>query len=155
MAFIDRVLKVPSYGWADTEGELVIPSNEQLYREFFSRINFLKDKKNWISSISWVMALCMFVIFTVYLAYYLSISTLVFFIIYAMLIMSTHGTIWFHRFCTHKAYKFSHPIWRIITQNLVIKTFPEEIYVISHHVHHAKWINLAIPTTLKEAYCTA
>ena len=25
-----------------------------------------------------------------------------------------------------------------MTQNLVIKTFPEEIYVVSHHVHHAK-----------------
>jgi stearoyl-CoA desaturase (delta-9 desaturase) len=55
-----------------------------------------------------------------------------------MVVMSTHGTIWFHRYCTHRAYKFSHPIWRIITQNLVIKTFPEEIYVISHHVHHVK-----------------
>ena len=25
-----------------------------------------------------------------------------------------------------------------MTQNLVIKTFPEEIYVVSHHVHHVK-----------------
>jgi stearoyl-CoA desaturase (delta-9 desaturase) len=55
-----------------------------------------------------------------------------------MVIMSTHGTIWFHRYCTHKSYKFSHPLFRLITQNLVIKTFPEEIYVISHHVHHVK-----------------
>jgi sn-1 stearoyl-lipid 9-desaturase len=52
--------------------------------------------------------------------------------------MGTHGTIWFHRYCTHKSYKFKHPIWRLITQNLVIKTFPEEIYVVSHHVHHSK-----------------
>ncbi|MEO7960782.1 MAG: acyl-CoA desaturase, partial [Ginsengibacter sp.] len=29
-------------------------------------------------------------------------------------------------------------IWRIIVQNLVIKSFPEELYVLSHHVHHAK-----------------
>ena len=55
-----------------------------------------------------------------------------------MIMMSTHGTIWFHRFCTHNSYQFSHPIWRFITQNLVIKNFSEEIYVISHHVHHAK-----------------
>ena len=138
MAFIDTVLKVPSYGWADKNGDLIVPSKKQLFKEFFSRINFLKNKKNWISAISWVMALCMFAIFTIYLTHYFSLATLIFFIIYAMVIMSTHGTIWFHRFCTHKAYKFSHPFWRIITQNLVIKTFPEEIYVISHHVHHAK-----------------
>jgi stearoyl-CoA desaturase (delta-9 desaturase) len=52
--------------------------------------------------------------------------------------MSTQATIWFHRYSTHKAYTFSHPIWRFITQNLVLRTFPEEIYVVSHHVHHAK-----------------
>ena len=138
MTFIDIVLKVPSYGWADENGDLIVPSKKQLFKEFLSRINFIQNKKNWISSISWVMVLCMFVIFVFYLINYFSVTTLIFFVIYAMIIMSTHGTIWFHRFCTHKAYKFSHPIWRIITQNLVIKTFPEEIYVISHHVHHAK-----------------
>lgn len=58
--------------------------------------------------------------------------------VYAMIIMSTHGTIWFHRYSTHRAYTFTNSFWRFITQNLVIKTFPEEIYVISHHVHHAK-----------------
>lgn len=138
MSFIDSVLKVPSYGWADENGNLMVPSKRQLFKEFLNRINFFKNKKNWISAISWVMALCMFGIFVFYLIYYLSITTLIFFVLYAMIMMSTHGTIWFHRFCTHRAYKFSHPIWRVITQNLVIKTFPEEIYVISHHVHHAK-----------------
>ncbi|RYE08632.1 MAG: acyl-CoA desaturase, partial [Sphingobacteriales bacterium] len=53
-------------------------------------------------------------------------------------IMGTHGTIWFHRYCTHKSYRFRHPLFRILTQNLVIKTFPEEVYVVSHHVHHVK-----------------
>lgn len=77
----------------------------------------------------------MFVLFlTQYFSWQLAIAV----VVYAMVIMGTHGTIWFHRFCTHKSYKFSHPIWRFITQNLVIKTFPEEIYVVSHHVHHVK-----------------
>ncbi|HET7898559.1 MAG TPA: fatty acid desaturase, partial [Flavisolibacter sp.] len=60
------------------------------------------------------------------------------FLLYAMIVMGTHGTIWFHRYCTHKAYTFSSPLWRTMTQNLVIKTIPEEIYAISHHVHHAR-----------------
>ena len=74
----------------------------------------------------------------VFLFNYLSWPLAAFMIVYAMIIMSTHGTIWFHRYCTHKSYKFSSPIWRFITQNLVIKTLPEEVYVISHHVHHAR-----------------
>jgi stearoyl-CoA desaturase (delta-9 desaturase) len=60
------------------------------------------------------------------------------FAFYTMIVMGTHGTVWYHRFCTHKAYKFSHPLWRFITQNLVIRTVPEEMYVVSHHVHHSK-----------------
>jgi fatty-acid desaturase len=138
MAFIDKILHVPSYGWTNDNGELVIPTTKQLFNEAISRINIFADKRNWISGISWLMVVCMVPFFFMFLVEYFSIGLLVAFIVYAMIIMSTHGTIWFHRFCTHDAYKFSHPIWRFITQNLVIRTFPEEIYVISHHVHHAK-----------------
>jgi len=76
--------------------------------------------------------------FYFFIFHYFSLGLLAFFLVYAMIIISTHGTIWFHRYCTHKAFTFSHPIWRFITQNLVLRTFPEEIYVVSHHVHHTK-----------------
>ena len=73
-----------------------------------------------------------------FLFHYFSLKLLAAFLVYAMIIMGTHGTIWFHRFGTHKAFRFSHSFWRLLTQNLVIKTLPEEIYVVSHHVHHSK-----------------
>lgn len=138
MAFIDRILQEPSYGWQDEKGELVVPTLKQLYREAFSRINIFKTKKNWISLISWAMAACMLPFFITFLVYYFSWKLVIVIAVYSMIIMGTHGTVWFHRFCTHKAYKFSNPFWRFVTQNLVIKTFPEEIYVVSHHVHHTK-----------------
>ncbi len=138
MAFIDDVLQVPSYGWQDEKGELVVPTVKQLYAEAFTRINIFKSKKNWISLISWLVAVCMLPFFFLFIIKYFSLKLLGCFILYSMVIMSTHGTIWYHRFGTHKAYSFSHPIWRIITQNLVIKTVPEEIYIVSHHVHHVK-----------------
>ena len=138
MAFLDRILQEPSYKWEDQSGKLVKPTISRLYSEAFSRINIFKDKRNWISLISWLMALCMLPFFYFFLTRYISFPLIALFIVYSMIIMSTHGTVWFHRFCTHNSYSFSHSIWRFITQNLVIKTFPEEIYVISHHVHHAK-----------------
>ena len=138
MSFIDEVLQKPSYGWMDEKGSLIKPTTRQLFAEAFSRVNIFKSKKNWISLISWLMAACMIPFLVVFLTRYLSWPLIAVTVVYAMVIMSTHGTIWFHRYCTHRAYKFSHSIWRIITQNLVIKTFPEEIYVISHHVHHVK-----------------
>lgn len=138
MAFIDIILQKPSYGWADENDELIIPTKRQLLREAFSRINIFKSKKNWISFISWFMICCMVPFLYAFIVYFFSWKLLVAGVVYSMMVMGTHGTIWFHRFCTHKSYTFSHPVWRFITQNLVIKTFPEEIYVVSHHVHHAK-----------------
>ena len=84
------------------------------------------------------MILCMMPFAYFFITKYFSFPLLILMMVYALIIMGTHGTIWFHRYCTHRAYKFSHPFWRFITQNLVIKTIPEETYVVSHHVHHAK-----------------
>lgn len=138
MAFIDYILQKPAYGWEDKEGALIVPTKKQLFREAFSRINIFKTKKNWITSMSWIMTLCMLPCLYFFLFHYFSWVLLLLIPVYSMIIMGTHGTIWFHRFGTHRAYSFSHPIWRFFTQNLVIKTFPEELYIISHHVHHAK-----------------
>ena len=138
MAFIDIVLQEPSYKWKDEKGELVVPTKSQLFKEAFSRINIFRSKKNWISLLSWLMVLCMLPFFYTFLFHFFSWPLVIAIIVYSMIIMGTHGTIWFHRYCTHKAYKFRHPVFRFITQNLVIKTFPEEIYVVSHHVHHSK-----------------
>ena len=138
MAFIDIVLQEPSYKWRDEKGELVVPTTKQIWQEAFSRMNIFKTKKNWIPFITCLMVACMVPFLVVFLTQYFSLWLIAAIVVYSMIIMGTHGTIWFHRYCTHKAYKFSHPIFRFITQNLVIKTFPEEIYVVSHHVHHSK-----------------
>lgn len=138
MTFIDRVLKVPSYGWADNQGQLIKPDNKTLFYEYMNGLNVFQNRKKWISFLSWSMIFSMLPMFIAFLFYHLSLFTIIFFILYSMIVMSTHGTIWFHRYCTHKSFKFSHPIWRIMTQNLAIKTIPEETYVISHHVHHVK-----------------
>ena len=138
MAFIDNVLQEPSYGWSNEKGELIIPTTRQLFKEAFSRINVFADKRNWISAVSWLMAVCLIPFFILAFFKYFTIPLFLVSFLYSIMIMSTHATIWFHRYSTHKAFTFSHPIWRFITQNLVLKTFPEEIYVVSHHVHHSK-----------------
>lgn len=138
MAFIDYILEKPGYGWADEKGELIVPTKRQIFGHALARMNIFKTRKNWISAISWYMILCMVPFFIIFITQHFSWLLVIAVIIYSMMIMGVHGTVWYHRYCTHKAYEFSHPIWRIITQNLVIKTIPEEMYVISHHVHHTK-----------------
>lgn len=138
MAFIDRILQEPTYGWQHEDGTLVKPSLKQLYSEAFRNMNVFRDKKNWITLLAWLMVVCLIPFFIIFIIKYITWKLALLAVFYAMIIMGTHGTVWFHRYCTHNAYKFSSAFWRIFTQNLVLRTFPEETYAISHHVHHVK-----------------
>ena len=138
MAFLDYLLEPPTYGWSDSKGNLIKPTSKQLFSEFFSRLNIFKTPKNSLPFFSWLTVACLFPFLVLFIFKYISWGLFAAAFVYSMIIMGTHGTIWHHRFCTHGAYKFRNNFWRFFTQNLTIKAIPEEIYVLSHHVHHAK-----------------
>ncbi|MDB5118732.1 MAG: acyl-CoA desaturase, partial [Mucilaginibacter sp.] len=138
MPFLDHVLQQPSYGWKDEQQVLIKPTARQVLGEFFTRLNILRDLKNWLPFFSWLKVGVLSVFFILFLVNYLHWWTILAAFIYGMIIMGTHGTIWHHRYCTHGAYTFRNKFWRFVTQNLTIAVIPEEIYVISHHVHHSK-----------------
>jgi len=137
MSFLKIALEPPSYGWQDKFGQLIKPRPGQIFNEFFSRLNVFKNKKNWLSFTSWFLVLCLSPFFILFLFKYFSITGLIIAFVYSMVIMGSHGTVWHHRYCTHRAYKFRNKFWRFVIQNLTLKIIPEEIYAISHHVHHA------------------
>jgi stearoyl-CoA desaturase (delta-9 desaturase) len=138
MAFLDHVLQPPSYGWETQCKELSRPSVGNILKEFFTRLNIFRDRKNWLPFFSWFKILCLAPFFVLFIVKFFNpvTATAVFF--YSMVIMGTHGTVWHHRYCTHGAFKFRTRFWRFFTQQLTISVIPEEIYVVSHHVHHAK-----------------
>jgi sn-1 stearoyl-lipid 9-desaturase len=138
MAFLDHVLQAPAYGWKDDCGNLMKPTSKEILREFFNRLNIFRSRKNWLPFLSWLKVVCLIPFLFIFIFNYFSIPMLLVMFLYSMIIMGTHGTIWHHRYCTHRAYKFRNGFWRFVTQHLTIKVIPEEIYVISHHVHHAK-----------------
>ena len=117
-------------------GALCVPSKRELFREFFSRLNVLKSRKNWLPFFTWFATCSLSIPFFIFLTSFFSWKLLVVGLLYSMVAMGTHGTIYLHRYSTHRAYQFSNGFARFIVRNLVIKIIPEEIYVISHHVHH-------------------
>jgi stearoyl-CoA desaturase (delta-9 desaturase) len=136
--FMDRVLLPPSYGWADAEDNLIKPTNGQILKEFFHRLNIFRTSRNWLGFFSWFRLLCLVPFLYLFITRYFSLPLLAVGFVYSMIIMGSHGTVWYHRYCTHGAYTFRNKFWRFITRNLTINVVPEELYVISHHVHHAK-----------------
>lgn len=135
MSLLNRVLEAPSYGYL-RHGQLYVPSHRELFREFFSRLNVFKTKKNWLSAWTWFASVALSVPFFIFLRYYFSWSLLFIGLVYSMVVLGTHGTIYLHRYSTHRAYQFTNSFWRFIVRNLVIKIVSEEIYVVSHHLHH-------------------
>src|SRR5213592_4495696 len=103
MAFIETLLQRPTYGWKDENGNLIIPSRKQMWSETFSRMNIFKTKKNWISLISGLMIACLLPFLSFFLFKYFSWWLIAAIVVYSMVIMGTHGTIWLHRYCTHKS----------------------------------------------------
>ncbi|PJJ85007.1 fatty acid desaturase [Mucilaginibacter auburnensis] len=138
MAFLDHVLQPPAYGWQNTQGELVRPDVRTILREFFSRLNVWRDRKNWLAFVSWFKVFCLIPFFVLFIFQFFSWWMLLAAFVYGMIIMGTHGTVWHHRYCTHGAYRFSNGFWRFMTRQLTLNIIPEEIYIISHHVHHSK-----------------
>ncbi len=138
MAFLDHVLQPPSYGWQDEDGNLIKPSSKQILKEFFTRLNIFGDRKRWLSVFSWGQVLCLLPFFLLFVFKFFSWWLFLAGFVYSMIIMGSHGTVWYHRYGTHRAFKFRNSFWRFITQNLTIKVVPEETYIVSHQVHHAK-----------------
>ncbi|RLB49032.1 MAG: acyl-CoA desaturase [Deltaproteobacteria bacterium] len=138
MPFLDRVLRPPSYGWRTPEGELSVPTKRQLVGELFSRVNIFESRKNWPAFTSWFFTVSLAPVFVIFFYYHFSWPLAVAGFFYSMVGMGSYGTVWLHRYGTHGAYEFKSRFWRLVTRNLVIRVVPDEIYIISHHVHHAK-----------------
>jgi fatty-acid desaturase len=136
MSFLDRVLDPPSYGY-EHAGVLTVPTHRELLWEFLGRMNIIRSRKNWLPLLGWTLSLSLTIPLVYFLFFHFNFWFFVLGFLYSMVIMGTHGTVWLHRYSTHRAYTFRNSFARFVCRNLVIKIFPEEIYVISHHVHHA------------------
>jgi fatty-acid desaturase len=135
MAFLDRVLDAPSYGY-ERNGTFYAPTTAELWREFFSRLNILRSRKNWLPLFGWTATASLAVPLVLFFAFHFSWTLVALGFVYSMIVLGTHGTVWLHRYSTHRAYTFRNGFMRTLCRNLVIKIVPEEIYVVSHHVHH-------------------
>lgn len=135
MTFLERVLDPPRYGYLK-DGKLYVPSPKELFSEFGRRLNIFASKKNWLPLFGWTASLSLAIPLGIFFFEYFSVGLTLIGFIYSMVLMGSHGTFWLHRYCTHRAFQFRNPWMMMICRNLVIRVIPEEIYVVSHYVHH-------------------
>jgi len=130
-----RALEVPAYGF-ERAGAFYAPSKHEIFREFFSRLNLVKTRKNWLAFLAWAVVALLGVALVLFVVQKWSWPLAALGLFYAMVVLGTHGTIYLHRYCTHRAFRFRNRFWMFLARNLTVKIAPEETYVVSHHVHH-------------------
>lgn len=129
-------LEEPSYGWL-RDGKLYKPSTAEILREWRGRMNLMASRKAWLSVTLWSFTLLLFPFGVVFLSTYFSWPRMLAGFLYAMVGIGTHGTVYLHRYGTHRCFTFSNRFYLFICRNLTLKIVPEETYIVSHHVHHA------------------
>jgi fatty-acid desaturase len=114
-----------------------VPTTRELLREWTSRMNLFASRKAWLAVSGWFWTLALLPFGIVFLARHVSWPLMLAGFLYSMVGIGTHGTVWLHRFSTHRAFTFRNAAYRFVCRNLTIKIIAEEIYVVSHLIHHA------------------
>ena len=133
---LKRALQEPSYGWS-RDGKLYVPTAAEIWREWRGRLDLRRGRGAWLSVMVWGFTLCLFPLGALFLTHYFSWKLMLAGFLYSMVWIGMHGTVYLHRYGTHQAFTFTNRYYRFVCRNLSIKIVPEEVYIVSHHVHHA------------------
>lgn len=136
-SLFDYILRSPSYGY-EVDGKMYFPTKEEHRREIFQRLNVFANHKNWISLFSVLMTALLIVPMLIFVFFYFKVSILLLALCYTMIIKNIHCTAYLHRFASHHSFKIRNKFWLFLFRNATVKVIPEEIYAVSHLVHHAK-----------------
>ena len=126
----------PTYGYGDLAPRK--PTLREVFVEWFDAINFLKDRTRLLPAAYLVYHLATFGVFILFFARYFSLASVGIVMGIATFIATIYNTVWYHRYCTHRAYRFRSlwPARLLLWTNPVC--FREEGFVIPHRIHHSK-----------------
>jgi stearoyl-CoA desaturase (delta-9 desaturase) len=131
-----RLLLEPSYGYGESSPRR--PTFHQILIEWIDAVSFWKDPSRRLPAFYAAYHLATFAVFVWFLIRFVSLNSVLVVLGITTLIAMVFNTVWYHRYCTHRAFKFR-SLWvarLFLWLNPVC--FREESYVIPHRVHHAK-----------------
>lgn len=130
------VLSVPTYGHPGPAPHG--PTLRQVLVEWFDAVNFARDRTRLLPAVNALFHFFTGLVFVWFLAAHFSVATVVTVVLLACFNGTIYNTVWYHRYCSHQAFKFR-SLWlaRIFlwTNPLCLR---EEGYAIPHRIHHAK-----------------
>jgi len=128
----------PDYGWANPDGSPHRPSFSEAVAEWLTAIDFVHDPKRIYGFVTLLFHLATLGAFATFLLFHLSVGTVVFFLVSAVLLVTAYNTLWLHRFCVHHAFDFARPGYTRLFLWTNPLGFREESYIFAHHRHHER-----------------
>jgi fatty-acid desaturase len=130
------ILDKPTYGHPGPAPKK--PTSLEILVEWFDAVSFWRDRTRLIPASYAAYHFATFGIFVWFLATHFSIASVITVALSACFIATVYNTLWYHRYCSHQAFKFR-SIWfaRVFLWTNPV-CFREESYVIPHRLHHAK-----------------
>ncbi|HMP84650.1 MAG TPA: fatty acid desaturase [Verrucomicrobiota bacterium] len=130
------ILGRPTYGHPGPAPNT--PPLKAVIVEWFDALNFIKDRTRLLPLANALFHFSTFVVFVWFFVAHFSVASVVAVVLVAAFIGTIYNTVWYHRFCSHQAFKFR-SIWFargfLWTNPLFLR---EECYVIPHRLHHSK-----------------
>src|SRR5581483_11945726 len=103
-----KLLLEPTYGYGECPPRK--PSVREVFAEWIDAMAFWKDGARALPAAYAVYHLATFAVFVVMLVWHFSIANVVITILLASAIATVYNTVWYHRYCSHRAFKFR-SIW--------------------------------------------
>lgn len=114
------------------------PSLHELLVEWTDAVAFWRDRSRLLPALYAAYHLATAVVFAVFMARHFSLLACVTVMAIGSAIATVYNTVWYHRYCTHRAYKFRNLGWARVFLWTNPVCFREESYVVPHRVHHSK-----------------
>ncbi|MBB3228869.1 stearoyl-CoA desaturase (delta-9 desaturase) [Luteibacter sp. Sphag1AF] len=127
-----------AYSLRDAEGKRKRVTVREALRQYGQSLNFLADRRRTLHAAFEFSHFLMVIPTIIFFAYYVSVSTMVLYFVIFSVLANVANTIWYHRYCSHRAFQFSHPIIPKLCLWFNPLGYREEVYALVHHVHHTK-----------------
>jgi len=130
------LLLEPTYGYGEALPRT--PTLSEVWIELIDSLAFWRDGSRSLAALVIVYHIVAFAVFLLFLTRFFTVTRLAVVLVLTNAIGIIYNTVWYHRYCTHRAFKFRNLWWPRLFLWTNPLAFREESFVIPHRIHHLK-----------------
>jgi stearoyl-CoA desaturase (delta-9 desaturase) len=132
------ILQEPAFGYAACSGEPKRPTRREAIREVWLCINAFQDMASCVPLVEALFTVWTWLAFVGFFGLSLSWRGILVFIASIAMVGTLTNTFWLHRYCSHRAFRFRHPLIPRVLCWFNGLAVAEDKYAIAHFVHHLR-----------------